>query len=97
MRNKMKKWLLPFLVVGTLLGTALGQDEGISTQNIRLESFERCNNWARHYCQAGDHEQIVNDSIKIWKAKGVQITTKRIRVLAQRIRQNLKLPELENE
>ncbi|MCP4297043.1 MAG: hypothetical protein GY786_15675 [Proteobacteria bacterium] len=93
----MKKWLLPFLVLGMLMGTVLAQDEDNPTKNIYLESFERCNNWARHYCQAGDHEIIVNDAIKMWKHQGVQITTKRIRTLAQRIRQNLKLPNPEDE
>jgi len=73
------------------MGTALAQTPQADS-DVELESFEKCNNWARHYCQIGDHETIVNNGLRAWKKKGIQLTTKRIQVLAQKVRQNLRIP-----
>ena len=90
---KVIKWFLCLLVLLAMMGIAIGQNNNRPTERIILEEFERCNNWSRHYCQAGDHEQIVNKELALWKAKGILITNGRIRLLAQKIRQNLKLPK----
>ena len=89
----MKKRILPFLVFGLMASTAASAQQANPRDNVQLESFEKCNNWARHYCQSGDHEQLVNEGLLEWKRKGVQITTKRIKVLSQKVRQNLKLDD----
>ena len=84
----MKKAILPILIVFTMGGYLVAQQEQGAPQ-VELESFEKCNNWARHYCQSGTHEELVNNGLLAWKKRGIQITTKRIKLLAQRIRQNL--------
>lgn len=90
----MKRIILPLSLILLLAGTAIAQqtyDPSQPKEEIQLESFEKCNNWARHYCQTGDHEILVNRGLLQWKRQGVQITTKRIRVLSQKVRQNLRL------
>jgi pentatricopeptide repeat protein len=49
-----------------------------------LESFEMCNNWARHYCYAGNHETRVNEILRQMKERGVTITTAIIKSVAKR-------------
>lgn len=51
---------------------------------ICLESFEMCNNWARHYCYAGAHERKVNEILRQMKERGVTITTAIIKSVARR-------------
>ncbi len=51
---------------------------------ICLESFEMCNNWARHYCYAGSHENRVNEVLRQMKERGVTITTAIIKSVAKR-------------
>ncbi|MBU2515620.1 hypothetical protein KJ966_30250 [bacterium] len=50
---------------------------------ICLESFEMCNNWARHYCYPGSHEQKVNELLRQKKERGVTITTAIIKAVAK--------------
>lgn len=45
---------------------------------IYLETFEKCNNYARHYCLNGSHEASVNRALLDMKRKGYKITTKMI-------------------
>jgi hypothetical protein len=90
---KVIKYFLYLPVLLAMMGIAIGQNNDSPTERVILEEFERCNNWSRHYCQSGDHEQIVNKELALWKAKGILITSGRIRLLAQKIRQNLKLPK----
>ena len=78
----MKKILLALFAVCFLGGTAAAQDN----QDTELDSFERCNNWARHYCQAGNHEMVVNQKLLELKKRGYIITTALIKSYAQRTR-----------
>lgn len=51
---------------------------------VCLETFEMCNNWARHYCYAGSHERRVNELLRQMKERGVTITTALIKSVAKR-------------
>ena len=59
---------------------------------ICLESFEMCNNWARHYCRAGNHEAAVNNILRNMKERGVTITTAIIKSVARRTLKNAAMP-----
>ncbi len=50
---------------------------------VCLESFEMCNNWARHYCYPGSHERKVNELLRQKKERGVTITTAIIKAIAK--------------
>ena len=50
---------------------------------ICLETFEMCNNWARHYCYPGSHERTVNELLRQKKERGVTITTAIIKAVAK--------------
>ena len=58
-----------------------------------LESFEMCNNWARHYCRAGNHEVAVNNILRNMKERGVTITTAIIKSVAGRTLKNAAGPQ----
>jgi hypothetical protein len=51
---------------------------------VCLESFEMCNNWARHYCSSGSHEARANEKLRQMKERGVTITTQIIMSIAKR-------------
>ena len=59
---------------------------------ICLESFEMCNNWARHYCRAGNHEAAVNNILRNMKERGITITTAIIKSVARRTLKNVAVP-----
>ena len=83
----MKKLILPLLAFALIGNSAFAQDEEVS-----LDTFEQCNNWARHYCQTGLHEQAVNRELQRLKKKGVAITLERIKASAMRIKPNTPAP-----
>lgn len=63
--------------------TSSGQ-QSEDAPEICLESFEMCNNWARHYCRAGNHERAVNSVLRGMKERGVTVTTAIIKSVARR-------------
>ncbi|MBT3226888.1 MAG: hypothetical protein HN580_10690 [Deltaproteobacteria bacterium] len=66
------------------------QSEG--TPQVCLESFELCNNWARHYCRNGNHEKMVNHILQQMKERGMTITTTIIKSVARRTLKNTAPP-----
>ena len=44
--------------------------------SIYLDTFEKCNNYARHFCLNGSHEAAVNRSLLDMKRKGYSISAK---------------------
>ncbi len=93
----MKRLILTAFVLFFFAGTALAQcpprqvprsqsqaPRDPEAPAICLESFEMCNNWARHYCYAGSHEQRVNEILRQMKERGVTITTAIIKSVAKR-------------
>ena len=54
-----------------------------SVPSIYLETFEKCNNYARHYCLNGSHEAAVNRALLEMKRKGYEITPKVIQSVAR--------------
>jgi len=75
-------------------GATFAQDNQESS--VSLDSFEQCNNWARHYCLNGNHNAAVNDKLLRLKKRGYIITTKLIRSYAQRTRANTPMPQKTN-
>ncbi len=59
---------------------------------VCLESFEMCNNWARHYCINGNHERMVNHILQQMKERGMTITTAIIKSVAGRTLKNTAPP-----
>lgn len=51
--------------------------------NIELDFSERCNNFLRHYCMSGTHEEQVNQMLLSMKQKGTNITVKLIKQIAR--------------
>ncbi len=82
----MKKLFLTLFTLIVLGGTLLAQDN--AAPQLSLDSFEQCNNWARHYCLNGNHNAAVNQKLLQLKKRGYIITTKIIRSYAQRVRPN---------
>ena len=82
----MKKIILTLATMFMFWGLTYAQDDQQSS--VSLDSFERCNNWARHYCLNGNHDAVVNDKLLRLKKRGYIITTKLIRSYAQRTRAN---------
>ena len=64
----------------------------IHAQEVTLETFDKCNNWARQYCQSGSHEAAVNAELLRLKKAGIPVTLERIKLLAQTISPNLAPP-----
>lgn len=58
----------------------LAQDQ---TPSIYLDTFEKCNNYARHFCLNGSHEAAVNRALLEMKRKGYPITPKVIKNVAR--------------
>ena len=78
------KRALAILFTAILIGGPIyGQDSG-EPQQVTLESFEKCNNWARHYCRRGNHEAMVNHLLLKMKERGMTITTAIIKSVAHR-------------
>ncbi|MCP4757223.1 MAG: hypothetical protein GY866_40690 [Proteobacteria bacterium] len=92
----MKQIILAFFATFILIGTAYSQcperqpvrpqssQRSADEAQICLESFEMCNNWARHYCRSGYHERVVNSILQRMKERGMTITTARIKSIARR-------------
>ena len=57
-----------------------------------LDTFERCNNWARRYCADSAHAEAVDAKLLELKLKGVAITLQRIKMVAQRTNPNPATP-----
>lgn len=78
----MKKLFLSVLITAVFSGVLSAQEQ----RSVELESFERCNNWARHYCQSGNHEAAVNRRLLQLKKRGYVITNALIKSYSQKIR-----------
>ncbi len=105
----MKHFILTAIALLLIAGTSFAQCPPRSTPQssasssrdpeapaICLESFEMCNNWARHYCLNGNHNAVVNHRLLNLKKRGYIITTKLIRSYAQRTRANSPMPQKSN-
>lgn len=77
----MKRILLPLLATLAFSSTLLAQDT--PAPSVRLSTFEKCNNWTRHYCKDGAHERTVNQQLMEWKKRGIIITTRLIKKAAR--------------
>ncbi len=98
----MKHFFLITLFAVFLVGTAYGERQKYEIKPqvqrpadappIALESFEMCNNWARHYCRNGNHERMVNHILKGMKERGMTITTTIIKSVARRTLKNTAPP-----
>lgn len=66
--------------------------QGEEAPQVCLESFEMCNNWARHYCRNGNHERMVNHILQGMKERGLTITTAIIKSVARRTLKNTSPP-----
>ena len=77
----MKRTIIGVMALCLAALPTFGQDAGDGTQRpqVTLQNFEKCNNWARHYCIKGEHEEMVNAKLRRMKERGLQITTERIR------------------
>ncbi|MDT8445445.1 MAG: hypothetical protein RRB13_00955 [bacterium] len=75
----MKKWIMAAAALACFGISAQAQEE------VSLDSFDKCNNWARQYCQIGAHETAVNAELLRLKKAGVPITVERIKMMAQSI------------
>ena len=64
----MKKLITSFFLITLIATPVLAQDE-----EVRLDNFERCNNWARYYCIQGNHERAVNLELLNMKKRGIAI------------------------
>ena len=101
----MKHFLSIALLTVFLVGTAFGacperqrsqprpqSQQSADAPQICLESFEMCNNWARHYCRNGNHERMVNHILQQMKERGMTITTTIIKSVARRTLKNTAPP-----
>ncbi|MBU2646896.1 hypothetical protein KKI24_19465 [bacterium] len=101
----MKRFFFIAIFTVFLAGTAFGacperqrsQPRANSQQSgeapeVCLESFEMCNNWARHYCRNGNHERMVNHILQQMKERGMTITTAIIKSVARRTLKNTAPP-----
>lgn len=93
--------LFTIFLVGTALGACperqrseprVQSQQSADSPEICLESFEMCNNWARHYCRNGNHESMVNHILKQMKERGMTITTTIIKSVARRTLRNTPPP-----
>ncbi len=83
--------LVAFFMAGTAFNVSAQQDD-TATPQITLESFEMCNNWARHYCRRGNHEDMVNHILLGMKQRGLTITTAIIKSVSRRTLKNTAPP-----
>jgi len=79
----MKKLIMAAAALSLFAGASFAADG-----EVTLETFDKCNNWARQYCQSGEHENAVNSEILRLKKAGIPITLERIKLLAQTINMN---------
>ena len=70
-------------------GYVMAQDE----QQVELDVFEQCNNWARHYCVNNLHADAVNKELQRMKQAGVSITRGKIQRVAKSTRVPLRAPQ----
>ncbi len=75
-----KSVVLVILISAVMGGLAIAQEE---KPRLFLSTFEKCNNFARHFCLNGSHEATVNRLLLERKRKGQEINAKVIRRLAQ--------------
>jgi len=94
MEIKMKRVFLSLITVFLIGGIIVAQDGG--APDVSLDSFEQCNNWARHYCLNGNHNNAVNYKLLQLKKRGYIITTKLIKSYAQRTPANTQVPQNAN-
>jgi hypothetical protein len=76
---------------------APGTQRAEGAPEVCLETFEMCNNWARHYCRSGNHEQMVNHILQGMKERGMTITTAVIKNVARRTLKNTSPPPTQME
>ena len=75
-----KSIILTLFINVVLGGLAIAEEQ---QPGIYLTTFEKCNNFARHYCLNGSHEATVNRLLLDRKRKGQEINAKIIKKLAQ--------------
>ena len=87
------KLILPILLAVSLFTASLvtAQEEGQPT----LDTFESCNNWARHYCQTDNQAAAVDAELLRLKRSGVAITLDRIKAVAMRLGPRVPAPSPE--
>ncbi len=82
--EKIMKVLKTVLLISAInlvfTGIAVAQEQ---VPMIYLETSEKCNNYARHYCLNGSHEAAVNRALLDMKKKGYRITAKVIKNVAR--------------
>ncbi len=87
---KILKSALVIFVLGLVAnGTLVAQEQ---SPGIYLDTFEKCNNYARHFCMNGSHEAAVNRELLDMKRKGYRITPKVIRNVAKSTPSRLRNP-----
>ena len=74
------------ILAASLAAMALSIITLYAQEDAELGPFERCNNWARHYCQNDYHAKKVDAELLRLKQAGHAITLTRIKSLAQRIK-----------
>ena len=74
----MKRTLLTLLA-----GITFATPSAMAQEGVTLDIFEQCNNWARHYCESGNHAQLVDNKLLEIKKRGLPITLQCIRMVAQ--------------
>lgn len=79
----MRKWILAAAALALFGANVQAQEE------VTLDTFDKCNNWARQYCQSGAHEAAVNAELLRMKKAGVPVTLDRIKMMAQSINPRL--------
>ncbi len=89
------KNILTTLIALSIFSSIVFAQEGGNT-DVSLDSFEQCNNWARHYCLNGNHNTAVNEKLLRLKKRGYIITTKLIKSYAQRTRPNTPVQQAGN-
>ena len=89
----MKKMILTALSVCVFGGMTMAQEQ---RSEVELDSFEQCNNWARHYCTTANHNNAVNQRLLQLKKRGYIITTSLIRSYAQRTRPDTPVQQRQN-
>lgn len=78
---KAKRLAVAVFILSILLsGTLVAQEQKPS---IFLSTFEKCNNYARHFCLIGSHEAAVNRALLDMKRKGYRITPDVIKNIAR--------------
>lgn len=75
-----KQIILSICLIGAFGGSIWAQEQ---VPRLYLETFEKCNNYARHYCLNGSHEAAVNRTLLEMKRKGQEITVRVIKKVAR--------------